>query len=233
MKRFASFSIPLAILLIAAAPAFAQTQYRFEVFGAVTFPMDKDFELGYPQASPPMQLTNDYSPGARGGVRLGVDGRGHWGQDFMYSYGANAAKIVNHTNQSDFALTPRIHQAAWNVLWYPGGLSIKTGTFPYLTAGVGGTFYTVTAKTVNAAMDPNLAGLGRLRNDNTFAFNAGAGVRARLREKYGVRVDFRDYMTHSPRFGLPKSSDDPDATVFPVGGIFHQFEVSFAFVYYF
>ncbi len=225
--------IPLATLLVGAIPSVAQTQYRFEIFAAATIPLDKNFEIGYPQASPPMQLTQEWSAGARGGVRLGVDGTGHWGMDFMYSYGANASKVVNHTIGADFALTPRIHQAAWNVLWYPGGLTTRPGTFPYLTAGVGGTFYTVSQKAVNEALDPNLGGIGKLSNVNTFAFNAGGGIRMRLRERYGLRVDFRDYLTRGVRWGLPKSSDNPDAIVFPAGGIQHQLEISFAFIYYF
>jgi hypothetical protein len=233
MKRIASFLIPLATLLIMAVPVLAQTQYRFEVFGGGTFPTDKDFQLGYPQVSPPMDLAHEYEAGFRGGVRLGVDGRGHWGQDFLYSYGANSSRIVNRSNGADFAFTPRIHQAAWNLLWYPGGLSIKTGSFPYLTAGVGGTIFAVSQETVNQAMDPNLAGLGKLRTECTFTFNAGGGVRIRLRERYGIRVDFRDFISEVPTYGLPESSSDPNATVYPATGLFHQFEFSFAFVYYF
>jgi len=233
MKRIACFLIPLATLVALVVPASAQTQYRFEVFGAVTIPVEKNFEIGYPQASPPLELTHEYSPGARGGVRLGVDGAGHWGQDFMYSYGANATKIVNHGNLADFAFTARVHQAAWNLLWYPGGLGRDTGAFPYVTAGVGGIYYTVSQHTVNQALDPDLAGIGKLRNTGTFAFNAGAGVRMKASDKFGVRIDFRDFMTQAVRYGLPKGSSDPDAVVFPAGGIFHQFEVSFAVVYYF
>jgi hypothetical protein len=40
-------------------------------------------------------------------------------------------------------------------------------------------------------------------------------------------------MSRAVRYGLPKESNDPNATVFPISGIFHQFEISFAFVYYF
>ncbi|MBM3790138.1 MAG: hypothetical protein FJW35_07270 [Acidobacteria bacterium] len=233
MKRIASFLVPLAALYVLTLPAAAQTQYRFEVFAGMTFPLDKDFEIGYPQASPPMQMTQEFSPGARGGVRLGVDGTGHWGMDLSYGYGANAAKVVNRTYNADFAFTPRIHQAAWNLLWYPGGLSVRPGTFPYLTAGIGGTIHTVTRGAVNQALDPAMAGIGRLRSVNTFAFNAGGGVRMRLRDRYGIRFDIRDYMTKGISWGLPKSSDDPNAVVFPAVGLQHQFEVSFAFIYYF
>jgi len=40
-------------------------------------------------------------------------------------------------------------------------------------------------------------------------------------------------MSRCPRFGLPEKSDNPNATVFPASGIFHQIEASFGFVFYF
>ena len=104
---------------------------------------------------------------------------------------------------------------------------------PFVTAGVGAAFYRIPQKTVNQALDPSRAGLGKLRNQNAFSFNAGAGVAVRINSVWGVRFDVRDYMSRAVRYGLPKSSTDPSATVFPVGGIFHQIEVAIAFVYYF
>ncbi len=233
MRKTARFSAMLATMLLIVVPAVAQNQYRFEVLGGVNFPMDKDFQISFPQSSVPLNGTHEFSAGGRGGVRLGVDGRGHWGQDFDYSYGTNASKIVNHSTGADFAFTNRTHQLSYNALWYPGGLNPKGKAFPYLTAGVGGTFYTLSQTTVNEALDPNRAGLGKLRNENIFAFNAGTGVRFRVNSVYGFRVDFRDYMTRAVRYQLPKASNDPQATVFPIGGIFHQYMLSFSFVYYF
>jgi opacity protein-like surface antigen len=127
----------------------------------------------------------------------------------------------------------RNHQVSYNVLFYPAGLGRNKTAFPYATIGVGGTFFTLSKKTVNEALDPNRGGLGKLRNENIFAFNAGGGVRFKLNEKYGIRLDMRDYITRAVRYQLPKVSDDPNATVFPVGGLFHQLEFSFAFTYYF
>jgi len=49
----------------------------------------------------------------------------------------------------------------------------------------------------------------------------------------GIRLDARDYMTRTPRFGLPERSDDPGAMVFPASGVFHHIEASVGFIYYF
>jgi hypothetical protein len=235
MKKTAGFLIPLAVFMTFAMPGFAQTQSRIEFYGAVTMPQDKDFEITAPQSSVPLRGTQEFSAGGRGGVRLGTDGKGRWGQDFIYSYGSNSSRIVNRSTNTQFSFTSRTHQFAYNALWYPGGTGRgkTSGAFPYLTAGVGGTFHNLSQSTINEALDPNRAGLGKLRNENVLAVNAGGGIRFRINRVYGFRVDVRDYMSRAVRYGLDQTSSDPRATVFPVGGIFHQLEISFAFVYYF
>ncbi len=230
MKPIARFYFILGIMVVTAVPMFAQTQYRLEFFAAGNFPKDKDFYIGLPQYDPPMIGSHQYSPGVRGGVRMGADFKKHWGEDIIYSYGANASVIVNSTSGSRFAFTVRSHQMAINALWYPTGLDAKKKVFPYLTAGVGGTFFVVNSRTVSEAL---AAGLGKLHTENVFTFNAGGGIRMQMSKHIGVRLDGRDYMSRTPRFGLPESSDDPAAVVFPTTGVFHQFEASFAFIYYF
>jgi hypothetical protein len=235
MKKVALFFAPLAVLLIVALPSYAETQYRFEVFGAGTIPVKKHFEISAPQSSVPLSGEQQFSFGARGGVRLGTDGKGRWGQDFIYSFGTNATKIVNQTNGSQFSFTSRVHQFSYNVLWYPhgSGLDKKSGAFPYVTGGVGGSFHVLSQAAINQALDPSRAGLGQLHNENVFDFNAGGGVRVKLNPRYGVRVDARDFMSRAVRYGLPQSSSDPTATVFPISGVFHRIEASVGFVIYF
>ena len=230
MKRFARFCPAWAILFFLVAPAFAQTQYRFELFGAGSFPLEKEFFIGLPQFSPPLQGVHEYGNAARGGVRVGADFKKHWGEDITYSFGRYTTKIVNRTVGTEFPFAVQSHEIAFNALWYPLGLDAKSKIFPYVTAGVGTTFFIVGSKDINAGLE---AGLGKLQSENVFAFNAGGGVTMRVRKHIGVRVDARDFMTPVPRFGMPKSSDDPSALVFPAGGVFHRFEASFAFVYYF
>jgi opacity protein-like surface antigen len=227
MKRYASI-IVFASLVVFSASAYAETYYRFEFYGSGSIPMDKSFEIGPPQASIPLKGEHKYSPGVRGGVRLGVDGSGHWGQDITYSYGTNATKIVVVPN-GEFAFTHRTHQFAYNPIYYPGGLGTKKA-FPYLTAGVGGTIFTLSNETINNGM---VQGLGKLETHTSFTFNAGAGVRYQFNDKCGIRFDVRDWMSHPPRYGIPAQSNNPDAFVFPVSGILHQVEFSIGFVYAF
>jgi hypothetical protein len=232
MKNKTRFFIPLAALLLA-SPALAQTKYRFEFVATANMPLSKNFEIAYPQSTVPMKGTYKFSAGARGGVRFGADMWRHWGQDFVYSYGSNAAKIQNQYNGGKFAFTPKSHEFAYNLLWYPQRLDPKKKVFPYLTAGVGTRIYKLQQATLNEALDPSRAGLGKLSNESIFTFNAGGGVRVRMNNVYGFRFEVRDNISQAPRFGLPKSSSDPRTVVFPVTGLLHQIEVSVSFIYYF
>jgi opacity protein-like surface antigen len=228
MKRYSSCIIVFASLLILAASAQAETNYRFELYGSGNLPIDKSFEVGPPQSTVPLEGEHQFSLGVRGGVRFGVDGSGHWGQDISYSYGTNATKIVVVPN-GEFAFTHRTHQFAYNAVFYPGGLRAKK-MYPYLTAGAGGTIFTLSQATINEGM---MRGLGELEPHTSFTFNFGGGVRYQFNNGCGIRVDVRDWMSHPPRYGIGAESNDPNAFVFPVEGIFQQVEFSIGFVYVF
>lgn len=222
MRRLAFL---IALLVLPAAASHAQVRYRFELYGSANVPLDKDFEIGPPQSLVSLPGEEQFSPGFRGGIRIGADGFGHWGEDFSYSYGRNAGRIV--FPGSDFPLISRSHQFAYNVLFYPGGLK-RRAVYPYLTAGAGGTIFTVSDEVKTRAL---LSGLGELDSHTSFTFNAGGGIRFQFDDNYGLRLDARDWMSHPPRWGIPKDSEDPLAPVLPARGIFHQFEFSMAFVY--
>lgn len=226
MKRHAILIVAFAGVLIIAASAHAETYYRFELYSSANIPLDKNFEIGLPQSTVPLHGSLTFSPGVRGGIRVGVDGVGHWGQDISYSFGTNAAKISVPSNGS-FAFTSRSHQFAYNAVLYPGGLRAKK-VYPYLTAGAGGTIFTLSQTDIDRGLT---AGLGKLQTHNSFVFNAGGGIRVQFNDHYGLRLNARDWMSHPPRYGIPASSDDPAASVFPVNGIFHQIELSIGFVY--
>ena len=222
MKRLA-FLIAAFVVVTADAPA--QTRYRFELYGSENIPMDKDFEVAAPQSLIPLPGEQQFSPGARGGIRVGADGLEHWGEDFSYSYGSNTSKLVYPGG--DFAFTSRSHQFAYNLICYPAGFKSRK-VFPYVTAGVGATIFTVSEETKNEAA---MVGLGEMETHTSFTFNAGGGLRIQFSDHYGLRLDARDWMSHPPRYGIPDASDNPFAPVLPVKGVFHQFELSIAFVY--
>ena len=55
----------------------------------------------------------------------------------------------------------------------------------------------------------------------------------RLNERFGLRFDGRDYMSRALRYGLPKSSNDPNAPVLPISGVFHQIAGTVSFIVHF
>lgn len=255
-STFFAFAL-LVMIAFSAMSAHAQTSYRFELFGAGdVIPTDKQFDIGPPQFTDPLQTgasfwKGEYQTrnGVRGGIRFGTDGQGHWGQDFIYSYGHNTAKIIVYLPQAyhaqpfglpnpQFAFTSRSHLFSYNALFYPGGLRGK-GFHPYLTAGVGAAVFTMSQNAINDAMFLNPFNetlgltLGEPKTHISFAFNAGAGIRYQFNKNWGLRLDWRDWMSHTPGYGIPQSSTDPHEFVLPVKGVFHQLETSIGFVYFF
>ena len=224
MKRYASLMIAIAGLLFLAASASAETSYRLELYGSGNFPLDKHFEYGPPQAQGRVPGDYQFSAGARGGVRVGVDGMGHWGQDVSYSYGQNEAKII--VAPAEFAFTPRSHQFAYNAIFYPAGLRGKK-LHAYVTVGAGGTIFTLSQADINKSREEGIP----METHTSFTFNAGGGFWYHV-GKVGFRLDVRDWMSHPPRFGIPASSDVPEF-ILPVHGVFHQLEASAAIVFCF
>lgn len=234
MKKFLRFLLPsIAVAIALTSPANAQKsekKYRFEFFGGVNFPLEKDFTIGAPQSDVIIQGTHEFSLGPQGGVRFGIDGARYWGQDYAYSYGRNSSDLI--TQFGSFSFTNQFHQVSTNVLFYPWSLERKS-CFPYITAGLGATFVVIDQDTIARALTPSSGGIGPLQSETIFAFNAGAGVRFRLSERVGLRIDGRDYMSRALKYGLPQDSPDPNASVLPTSGVFHQFAGSVGVVIHF
>lgn len=219
-----------AVTIVAAKAQADEKKYRFEFFGAACKPLEKKFEITSPQTPVPVKGTQSFSEGGGGGVRVGIDGHNYWGQDYSYSYHQNASRL--DTAYGRFAFTNRFHQVSTNILFYPAGLEGRK-VFPYVTAGLGATFMTISEQTLGEARDPARGGLGEIKSETVFAFNAGAGVRFRASERFGVRFELRDYMSRAFRYGLPKASADPNAVVLPTSGVFHQFTATAGIVIHF
>ncbi len=208
----------------------AEKRYRFEFFGGASYPVRETFVIGAPQSSVPIDGKRIFSWGGMGGVRFGIDGRRHWGQDYSYSYGQNATRL--ETELSKFSFTNRVHQASTSILFYPRSLDRPT-FFPYLTAGVGATWVSLTQRAVSESANPVLNPFGPLKSEVVAAFHAGVGARFRMSERLGLRLDARDYMSRALRYGLPQTSSDPNAYVLPLSGVFHQVCVTVGLVVHF
>ena len=233
-----------ALLLL---PAIAQAQLKdnleLNVFGGGSFYTDKKFEVGFPQitgsvlgpatTTAPIQGAFRFTNAVRGGVRVGVYTRGHWSEEFFYSYEPSTAHIIRRSPPTaSINLGVGIHNYGITALYYleeNESRSIR----PFLSIGVGGTFFRLTDHAFLLARDPFRGNLPGINNSNQVALNYGIGLKARTSGWLGFRADVRGFLEHTPSFGLPRESNDPNATVFPVTGVIHNGEASVGLVFYF
>src|SRR5215813_6227454 len=97
MRRLlTSATATLGLLLYLSGAAYAQLKDNIElnVFGGGSWYSTKSFEISFPQSVTPIQGKFRFDHALRGGVRLTVYTRGHWGQEFFYSYEPNTAHLM-------------------------------------------------------------------------------------------------------------------------------------------
>jgi opacity protein-like surface antigen len=133
-----------------------------------------------------ISLTNGFHFGFRGGFNSGE----HMGYEVGYMY--------NRTNLhfNDGSGTPNegmaYHQVAFNGLYYLLGPDSRFR--PFGTAGFGFTNYA-----------PPGSSAAQGGGTTKFAVNYGGGVKIKLTQRFGLRVDLRQSTTPKP-FGLPLAS---------------------------
>ena len=234
--RLKNLIVTLVCLLAFSSVAHAQLKDNIEVnlFGGGSLYSRKKFEIGFPQSAIPIQETFKLSRAVRGGLRVGVFDRGHWSQEFFYSYEPNIAHFVRVSAPSTSVdLRLRIHNYGITGLYYfqdNESQSIR----PFVSIGVGGTLYRLTQEAESIARDPSRGNLPGIKNSNLLTLNYGVGVKVRpLSGWLGFRADVRGFLGPNPSFRLPSQSDDPNAIVFPAGGAMHNGEASAGVIFYF
>jgi len=237
------FVLSLLMLLPDIGRAQLKDNLELNLFGGGSFYTDKKFEVGFPQitssvigsaqSAAPIQGAFRLTNAIRGGLRVGVYTRGHWSEEFFYSYEPSTAHIIRRSPPTaSINLNLGIHNYGITALYYLDENESHT-IRPFLSIGVGGTFYRLTPQALNLARNPFRGNLPGINNSNQLALNYGIGVKARTSGWLGFRADVRGFLQHTPAFGLPRESNDPNATVFPVTGAIHNGEASVGLVFYF
>jgi hypothetical protein len=236
MKRcLTNAAMTFGILFCLLAPAYGQLQDNIEinVFGGGSFYNSKDYEISAPQSVVPIEGLFRFNKSWRGGVRLGVFTRGHWGQEFFYSYEPNVAHFIRRTPPTgSIDLSLGIHNYGVTALYYLND-NESNNVRPFLSAGVGGTLYHFSPEAQAFARDPLRGNLPDLNYSNELSFNYGVGVKTRGASWLGFRADVRGVVGRTPSFGLARHSTDPNATVFPVSGGLWNGEATAGLVFYF
>lgn len=144
-------------------------------------------------------VTLDFNPGMLAGVRVTENRGQHFGAELEYSF-ANQSLALREVRPglARVDLGQSIHSLNYSVLYYV--LPRTSRLRPYASAGVGVALYHLDGNDVAAAEVEGLS----LKSSWKFAGSFGGGLKYRLNERFGFRVDFRDQITGVPGYGLPK-----------------------------
>ena len=234
-QRLANAIAVIAVSAWMSTGAYAQLKDKdieINLFGGGSFYSSKDFAVGFPQSTVPVEGEFRLDHAAwRAGVRVGVYSRRHWSEEFFYSYEPNKIHLNRQTPPAVSTVLPiRVHNFGVSALYYFSENETHS-VRPFLSVGVGGTLYHPTQEAEAFAHDPSRGDLIDLTNSNELTLNYGVGVKTRSKW-VGFRADIKGYLGKTPTFGIPRKSDDPTVTVFPVSGALGNHEVSGGLVFY-
>lgn len=233
-RRLTSAIVTVGLSLWLSVAADAQEKsFELNLFGGGSWYSVKKYQIGSPQSPIPVPGKFRLDKALRAGLRFGVYTRGHWSEEFFYSYEPNKAHILRQvTPPSSADLSIQVHNYGMSALYYfseEESHSVR----PFVSFGLGGVLYRLTPQAVAFVHDPLRGDLPNAKNSNEVALNYGFGVKTRSSRWLGFRADVRGTIGGSPAFGLAKSSSDPNATVFPVSGPLQNAEATVGLVFYF
>ena len=225
MKRT---SVLVSVLLLSTfcMPAFAQEGhgYEFGVFAGWAEWRERQYQIGFPQAVPAIDVDYDLNGEVVGGMRLNFLSRRYWGGEVTYSYQQNTLSLASNGG-SPVQLDGAVHHALYNQVFYPR--RYETGRIkPYFTGGIGAAGYTLNAQAVSEASQAGFGAFSKL--DYRLVLNYGAGIKSELGEHAGVRLDFRHHFSEVPTYGVPKSGPGP---FLPFDGKLQTLEMTVGFYY--
>jgi len=192
-----------------------------------------DFTTGFPQTLAQVPGEFHLNRAIRYGARLGVYTRGHWSEEFFYSYEPNSMHLTGVVpSVPPLNLSLQVHNYGITALYYFNENETHT-IRPFLDIGVGGTLYRPTTESLQIAHNPILGGIPNLKSSNMLTKNYGVGIKTRVNDWLGFRADVKGYWSATPSFGLPHRSNDPTVQVLPLTGSFSNGEASAGVILYF
>src|SRR5438093_9386634 len=98
-RRLKSAILVLSVVAGFQIPARAQLQdnLEFNFFGGGSVYSDKKFQIAFPQSATPVLGAFRLTKAIRGGLRVGVYTRGHWSEEFFYSYEPSTAQFIRRS----------------------------------------------------------------------------------------------------------------------------------------
>jgi hypothetical protein len=237
MRRWLTRAILLtgfSLTISTAASAQLRDNIELNVFGGASWYSSNRYEIGFPQSATPIEGKFRLDSAWRAGLRLGVFTRGHWGQEFLYSYEPNRAHFIRRTApSSSLDLDIQVHNYGATGLYYFHE-SEERAVRPFASFGIGGTVYRLTPEAAALVRDPLRGNAPDMDNAHELALHYGFGFKTtRAASRVGFRLDVRGFLGRTPSFGLARQADDPNATVFPASGAIHNAEATAGLIFYF
>jgi hypothetical protein len=227
----------LVLVVMVGFPALVRAQefrhIELNPFVAFSSFTKSNYQIGFPQSITPLQEQFKFNETLRGGVRFNVNTTRHWGEEFFFSYEPNKAHFIRQTPPTATqTYDVHIYNFGINAMYY---LNEEEGaqTRPFLSVGLGGLVSQPSGLSKQIANDPLRGDLPGFETAAEIAANFGVGVKRHLTDDFDLRMDVRDYVSRNPTFGLPRSSSDPNAVVFPAFGAINNLEVSAGIIFKF
>ncbi len=153
----------------------------------------------------------DLGTGGLGGVRITQNYWRYVGiEEAFTAHGVTNFTVARPNSFDTVSFGARQRQLTINPVFHftPREARIR----PFVTAGPGVNWYIPTDSARNLALRPDGSGLGTARNlkmDTVLMFNYGAGLKARIAERVGVRFDARGYISQHADLGIPLLNPAP------------------------
>jgi hypothetical protein len=173
--------------VVLAVPLLAQ-QHDFGIHGGGSLYLKRTI------TNPAANADAGFSFGWAGGVSVGHDMYDRVGGELRYTYLRNQMKLESGSAQAKFG--GEAHAVHYDVLVYASDTGNPVR--PYLAVGGGGKIFRGTG--AEQAFQP-LSSIGILTRttDTKPMVSVGGGVKMRLSDRIGLRIDVHDYLTPFPK----------------------------------
>jgi len=168
--------IALAVSLFVFAGALSAQMAEVSVSGGAS-------ALGNTELGTYSGTTYSLDNGWRLAFRFTLNSQKFFGHEFGYAYNRTSLKFGDSTGSASQGMA--MHQGFSNFLGYatPEGARVR----PFATGGVHFSNFVPPGSSVTSG-----------QGDNKFGFNYGGGVKVKLTDLFGIRLDLRQYHTGKP-----------------------------------
>jgi opacity protein-like surface antigen/outer membrane protein OmpA-like peptidoglycan-associated protein len=184
----------------------------------------------------PLPLFMKIGNGGVFGVRVTENFWEHIGIEESFSYGVGNVRLLNAPGApsgNEVSFHNRLWQFYVNPVFHftPRDSWLR----PYITGGLGFTRYQpddVSKTAARSTTNPLLGIPIALGNSTKVVGNYGGGIKMRLTDRFGLRLDMRGFTSQTPTFGIPKTSGAPNTITIPHGGALNSMQITGGFTVY-